>query len=129
LRLEVDELEAAELRVGEEAQKRIGSKSLTCKPVELDDNWRRDQHRLVACLQEPCASVVVLVCNIHRCIEGPGIANQRHERRLIRHVTGPASCIGSRLAGIAGADKTKPCRARVGLTLRKALDGPVLRKY
>jgi hypothetical protein len=39
--LEVDELEAAVLGVSEEAQKRVRTKSLAGKPVELDEAKRR----------------------------------------------------------------------------------------
>jgi len=48
--LQVDELEAAVFGVSKETQKRVGTKSLAGKPIQLNDNWRWDEHRLGGCL-------------------------------------------------------------------------------
>jgi hypothetical protein len=65
LRLEVDDFEPALLSVSKEAQKSIETKTLAGKPVQLDDDRRWDKHLLVSRLEEPCASVMVLVRAIH----------------------------------------------------------------
>lgn len=80
LRLEVNDFDATLLRIGQKAQKGVWTKTLACKPVELNDNGRGDEHVLVGRLQETGTRLMVLICDIHRGIEGPGVANQRHDR-------------------------------------------------
>ena len=80
LRLKVDDFDATLLRISQKAQEGVWTKTLACKPVELNDNRRGDEHLLVARLQETCTRVMVLICDIHSGIEGPGVADQRHDR-------------------------------------------------
>jgi hypothetical protein len=47
LRLEVDDFKPALLGVGEEAEKRVWTKTLPGKPVQLNDHRRWDEYLLV----------------------------------------------------------------------------------
>jgi len=51
LRLEIDDFKPALLGVSQEAQKRIWTKALAGKPIQLNDHWSWDEHLLIGRLQ------------------------------------------------------------------------------
>ncbi len=72
---DIDDPQPTSVDVGKEGEKRIWMEPLPCKPVQLDENRRRDDHLFVDGLQEACTLVMVLVRAIHGRVKGAGIAD------------------------------------------------------
>lgn len=73
--LKVDDAQPAGFDIGEEAEKRVRMQTLSCQPIQLDENGGRNDYLLVHALQQTGARVMVLVCAIHGRVEGARIAD------------------------------------------------------
>jgi hypothetical protein len=77
---QIDDRDRAVCEICEEGEERFGSKSVSDKPVQLDDDRRRYEQLFAEAEKKIGARLMVRVGPIHGCIERSGVADQRHER-------------------------------------------------